>query len=240
MFKIIICDSEKENIEKIFAVVNSIVKNTSEGRNINIFSASPKTMINYKIKDNYTYLVFLDIIYEDVSGIEIAKKLRSQYKDVFIIFITRHIELMYMVVNQNIMPSGFLAKPINQNEVKMLLLNIFDYSKAENKTEISTLTVRTGSAIYKIRYDEIIFIEALNRKIYIYTDSQRISFNGSLYSLEEELGENFLRCHKSYIVNKNKIKNVHIGNMYIEMTNGSKVLMSKAHKKAVKTAISEV
>ena len=240
MYKVIICDSEKENIEKIYTAVNSIVKNTLEGRNINIFSASPMTMANYKINDNYTYLIFLDIIYENISGIEIAKKLRSQYKDVFIIFVTKHVELVYMVINQNIMPSGFLSKPINQTEVKMLLLNIFDYSKAENKTEISTLTIRTGSAIYKIRYDEIVFIEALNRKIYIYTESQRIIFNGSLYALEEELGEDFLRCHKSYIVNKNKIKNIHVGDMYIEMTNGNKVSMSKAHKKAVKTAISEV
>ncbi len=240
MLRIIICDEKKECINKTYGLISRALRDIPEGRKTEVFSASPEVLYKYKIKDNYTYLFLLDVIYADVNGIEIAKRLRKQYKDVFIVFITNHTELMSMVVNQNIMPSGFLAEPASENDIKMMLLGIFDYTKIGGKTEANTLTLSTGSAVYKIRYDEIIFIEALNKKIYIYTETQRISCYNSLYGLEEELGSGFIRCHKSFIVNKDKIKNVYMAEMYIEMTNGSRVSMSRTYKSAVREMMSEV
>lgn len=240
MLRIIICDETKECINRIYDLISRALRDIPEGRKTEVFSASPDALYKYKIKDNYTYLFLLDVIYGSVNGIEIAKRLRRQYKNIFIVFITNHTELMSMVINQNIMPSGFLAETAGENDIKMMLLGIFDYTRMSEKTESNTLTLSTGSAVYKIRYDEIIFIEALNKKIYIYTETQRISCYNSLYGLEEELGSGFIRCHKSFIVNKDKIKNVHMAEMYIEMTNGSKVSMSRTYKNIVKEMVNEV
>jgi len=204
------------------------------GREIEIFSASPDVLMNYKIKDNYTYLFILDVIYKKINGLDIAKKIRRQYKDVFIVFVTRHIELLCMVINQNIMPSGFISKPINEIDMRKTLFNVFDYYKENCKTMVRTLTISTGSAVYKIPYNEIIYIESFNKKIFIYSDTQRISCYNSLQELQEELGKNFIRCHKSFIINKEKIKNIFFSDMIIEMCNGSKIAMSRTYKNEIK------
>ena len=96
------------------------------------------------------------------------------------------------------------------------------------------LTVSAGSAVYKIPYSEIIYIESLNKKIYIYSILKRISCYNSLQALETELGEMFIRCHKSYIVNKAKIKNIFFSEMIIEMTDGSRISMSRTYKSEIK------
>ena len=186
------------------------------------------------IKDSYTHIFILDVIYKGISGIDVAKKIREQYKESFIVFVTKHIELMHMVINQNIMPSGFIGKPINENDMRKALYNIFEYCKENIRANVQTLTISTNSAVYKIPYDEIIYIESINKKIFIYSDTQRISCYNSLYILEEELGEEFIRCHKSFIINKNKIKNVYFDEMVIEMLNGSKISMSRTYKSNVK------
>lgn len=238
MFRIVICDDKKENIDRLNIFIRRIIKSMGIA-GVEVFSAAPDALYKYNINDNYTYLFILDVIYKDINGIEIARKLRGQYKDIYIVFITGHIELMHMVINQNIMPSGFLSKPVSENDIRMVLLEIFEYSKGGSKTAVDTLTVNTGSVVYKIRHNEIIFIESLNKKIYIYTETRRISCYGSLYGLMEELGEGFIRCHKSYIINKAKIKNIFMAQMYIEMSNGNRVAMSRTYKNAVREIIKE-
>ena len=180
MLRIIICDEVKVNISAVSRSIKNIINDMSISNEIEIFSASPDALINYKIKDNYTYLFILDVIYKNINGLDIAKKIRRQYKDVFIIFVTMHIELMYLAINQNIMPSGFIEKPINENDMRKAIFNIFDYYKENNKTQGQALTINIGSTVYKIPYDEIIYIEALNKKILIYSDAQRICCYNSL------------------------------------------------------------
>ena len=118
MLRIIICDETKTNISYVNKTVSNIISNILIRDEIEVFSVSPDTLVGYDVKDNYTYIFILDVIYKNFNGINIAKRIRKQFKDVFIIFITRHVELMYMVVNQNIMPSGFFGKPASESDIR--------------------------------------------------------------------------------------------------------------------------
>jgi len=239
VLRIIICDDIKTNISTINQSIRNIISNMSISREIEIFSTNPDSLMNYKIKDNYTYLFILDVIYKNISGLDIAKKIRRQYKEVFIIFVTGHIELLCKVINQNIMPSGFISRPINENDMRKILFNVFDYYKESGKTMIQTLTINIGSNVYRIPFNEIIYIESLNKKILIYSDTIRISCYNSLQMLEKELGSSFIRCHKSFIINKKRIKNILFTEMIIEMDNGSKISMSRTYKNEVKKLVQE-
>lgn len=234
MFRIVICDDKKESCELLTRCLAKIVKELAIHKETELFRVRPENLIDYKIRDEYTYLFFLDVIYGDFTGIEIARKIRKQRKKVFIVFVTAHIELLYMLVNQNIMPSGFIGKPTDENDIRKAVLSVLDYYNTDSENNLNSINISTGSTVYKILCDEIIYIEALNKKINIYTDKQRISCYNSLSALSSELGENFLRCHNSYIINKQKVKSVHFSEQYIEMENGSKVSISRTYKTEVR------
>ena len=87
-----------------------------------------------------------------------------------------------------------------------------------------------GPDIYKIEYDQIMYVESFQKKIYIWTKNQRIGYYDKLSSLEEKLGEGFFRCHRSYIVNLNNISKVNFPDMVIEMKNKAKIPISRAQK----------
>lgn len=172
----------------------------------------------------------MDLVYGSISGIDLANRLRKQYKNIYLVFVTECYELISAVINQNLMPSGFLSKKTNQEEIQKVLLNIYNYCSADDKVAGATITISTGSAVYRIRYDDILYLESLNKKINVYTQNKRISCYSSLQTLGEELGEDFIRCHKSYIINKSKIKELYTRDMYVELSNGSKIPISRTYK----------
>ncbi|MCD7905470.1 MAG: response regulator transcription factor [Clostridiales bacterium] len=222
--------TKKENIDYVLKRVRGFVNEKYGDEDIEFFTARPDVLINYEIKDNYIYLFILDTVYKEVSGVDIALRLRSQHKEVYVLFITERLELLYPVINQNIMPSGFLRKPADENDLRKIISCVVDFYKEGSAKTIKTITVNTGSAVYKISHNEIVYIEALNKKIHIYTETNRISCYHSLQALENELKEGFVRCHKSYIINKGKIKNIYSAQMYVEMTDGNRIPISKTYK----------
>ena len=60
--------------------------------------------------------------------------------------------------------------------------------------------------MYRIPCSKICFIEVFGRKISVHTDDDVITFNGKLDEMEQALSDNFFRCHKSFLINLEKIK----------------------------------
>ena len=58
-----------------------------------------------------------------------------------------------------------------------------------------------------------------------------MEFNGELKNMEEQLDERFIRCHKSFIINKDKVKEIDKKANTVTMSNGSVCPVSKTGKK---------
>lgn len=69
-----------------------------------------------------------------------------------------------------------------------------------------TLIIQNNYLLYSINLNDVYYFERLGRKIDVALFDKRISFYGSFVELENILdSKSFLKCHKSYIVNSNKI-----------------------------------
>jgi DNA-binding LytR/AlgR family response regulator len=194
-------------------------------------------LYSFDIGDKYTYFFLLDVIYDgcEYNGIDIAKRLRNQHKDCYIAFASGHIELMYMVVNENLMISGFIGKPVEERDVEKLLSNVFDYALGQVREDIGIITINTGSAVHRLQHKDIVYVEAYNKKILIYTVKNRISCYNSLAGLEAELGSGFMRCHKSFLVNKARIVGMKSAEMLLIMDNEANIPISRTYKSEVKS-----
>jgi DNA-binding LytR/AlgR family response regulator len=74
-------------------------------------------------------------------------------------------------------------------------------SKQANNAERRNLTIKENNNIIFIPVSEIIFIERVDRKSLIHTNNKRFETYEALTCLHQQLNENFIRCHKSYILN---------------------------------------
>lgn len=94
-------------------------------------------------------------------------------------------------------------------------------------SRIKYLIVNNKSGIYRIRTSSIYYLESDRRKVNVYYENTVISYYSKLDDLEKDLDPSFLRCHKSYLVNMDKIKEFYIDEVHMN----NEVLIPISQKK---------
>lgn len=161
-------------------------------------------------------LLFLDIQMPELNGLEFSRMVPTSTR---IIFTTAFEQ--YAIDGYRVNALDYLLKPISYGdfiEAVNKALQWFELrKKAEspdsdsmsNSSDANHIYVKSDYKIIQIELDKILYIEGLKDYIKIYTeDNQRpILSLASMKTMEEKLPSNrFIRVHRSYIVQKQKIK----------------------------------
>jgi len=157
-------------------------------------------------------VIFLDIQMPELDGLEFSQLVTPQTR---IIFTTAFSE--YAVDGYKVNALDYLLKPISYADFlasAKKALNWFDMAKkaAQNEEkERTSLFVKSDYKLVQILFDDILYIEGLKDyiKIYVKNETRPIITLMSLKNMEDTLpSDRFLRVHRSYIVQKNKIENI--------------------------------
>ncbi|MEN8905523.1 MAG: LytTR family DNA-binding domain-containing protein [Clostridiales bacterium] len=221
MIRIAICEDELK--QRIY--IKSIIENESNKRNLTIKInnyESGEHLIKYLEESiNEFDIIFLDIKMKKISGIDTAKIIRSNNKKVLIIFITGLSE--YVFEGYNVRAFNYLIKPINEKKIIRVFNEALDTLEKAPKAEF-ILTV--NNEIFKIKYENIEYFASDKRKIDMICIDNSYNFYGSLNDIEKTLdANNFVRCHRRYIVNLENVK--HIKEKTITTINGNKLPVSR-------------
>jgi len=195
------------------------------------------------IQDNDIDLIFLDIQMPELTGIGF---LQTIFRKPAVIFTTAYKE--YAIQGYQLDVVDYLLKPftferflqgVNKASelIKMKTLSnkmISNEITGKEKETKDYITLKADHRIHKVMYDKIIYIEGAREYVIFYMEEQKIMVLESLKHLEEVLPSSlFLRIHKSYIINKHKVKALYgnqveiagkqipIGRNYLEMTKNS-------------------
>lgn len=151
-------------------------------------------------------LLFLDINMPQISGMDFAKTLPPTLK---IIFTTAYDQ--YAIEGFRINALDYLLKPISYAEFLQASNKALDWFKLTETAQSDRIFVKSGYRMEKIELADILYIE--NQKDYVKFHlegvSEPVSSLMSMQSLEEKLPSGrFMRVHRSFIVNLNKIKTI--------------------------------
>lgn len=144
-------------------------------------------------------LFLLDIELLDYSGLRLAGELREidKYKLTPIIFITA-LPSKELLAFKEIHCYDYIVKPFKEETVRDAVNTILKYGVKKEKY----ISFDLKDYMYRIKTDDIIYLEAVQRKIEVVTTKERFQVsNYTLNGLQDELTDNFVRCHRGYIVN---------------------------------------
>ncbi len=162
-------------------------------------------------------VVFLDIEISGASGIDCAKIIADLNPKTKIIFATAHAE--YMSNAFEVYAFDYLVKPFNVERVDRTLQRILDLGD-EKKSEplekivkyekgLDKLLVKGRESMSFVDVKDIILVQRENNSTVIYTAKDSFTTSVSLGEIEEKLDdEQFMRSHKSYIINVSQIKKI--------------------------------
>jgi DNA-binding LytR/AlgR family response regulator len=100
----------------------------------------------------------------------------------------------------------------------------------DDETIENSYVVETKDGMTHIPYEQIYFFEAREKKIYVCIGKEAYGFYGTIDKLVEELPSNFVRCHRGFIVNKNRIDRVVLSQNIIYLEDGFDVPLSRSYK----------
>ena len=196
----------------------------------------PFELVPYQYGMNFLYdmeegayfdMAFLDIYMEDSMGNQIAHKLRAMGYQGEIVFLTASSD--FAIEGYDVDASGYLLKPLDYGKLEMVM------DRITRNIAPSTYQIRHRTTVTKLAYHEILYIESNNSKCILHTESGgAYTVYKTLNTIEKELGDRrFLRCHQSFLVNMDHIKQ--IGKQFL-LSNGDYVLIRQRSVKAVRQA----
>lgn len=91
-----------------------------------------------------------------------------------------------------------------------------------------------------IRTDEILYFESLQKRTWIYRDKNQYKTSITLKELQTRLPSNFIRIHRSYIINFHYITRVskdYASNLIVYLSNGTELPVSQSYMGNLKNAL---
>ncbi|HEX2606904.1 MAG TPA: response regulator transcription factor [Flavisolibacter sp.] len=163
--------------------------------------------LNLELKQKKPDLLFLDIEMPYLTGIEF---LRTQAQPPKVIFTTAYEQYALQGFELDVL--DYLLKPISFERFLKAANKAADYFSEREQKGPAYLFIKVEGKLEKVVFDDILFIEALENYLAIYTKVRKYITHATLKSMQENLPAGFVQPHKSYVVNVAHITAVQ-GNM---------------------------
>ena len=164
-------------------------------------SCEDAIQLNTALKKAPVDLLFLDIEMPYINGVDFLKSLASPPKVIFTTAYER-----YALQGFELDVLDYLLKPISLERFLKAANKAHDYFISKDTGRQDYFFVKADSRLEKILFDEILFTEAMENYVAIYTTTKKVITHSTLKAVQEKLPpKKFIQPHKSYLVNINCI-----------------------------------
>tara|TARA_R110002072_G_scaffold22582_5_gene79099 strand:+ start:419 stop:1072 length:654 start_codon:yes stop_codon:yes gene_type:complete len=157
-----------------------------------------------------------------MTGLEIAKHLKNRSKP--FVFITANQDSKTLKEAARLSPKAYISKPFHENDI-IATLEIIGHNLSPK------LKIRGAHGNEFLNADDILFLKGDGAYVEIHTYEGMILQRKLLKDIEDELPDFFIRSHRSYLVNKNKIEQMTAGSLFI---NSLEIPISRTHRDSFK------
>ncbi len=191
---IAILDDEKE----ITSSIKEMLKALNSQYNVDTYTDEKHLKKELETKE-YT-IIFIDIKLKESNGINFVKESSNLLKDTNIAYISGYDEYIEETFETDFI--YYLRKPINKDKLTKVI-NKVKKNLEDNKKYI---IFQKNNSKEKIYLKDIKYLESTGRLLKVYLDNEVKTYYSKISDIEKKLGSNFLRIHKSFCVNLEKIK----------------------------------
>lgn len=200
-YHIALCDDEPVHRQYLAAAVNAWAHAAGHELQTETFASAEAFLFRYA-EDKSFDILLLDIEMEGMDGIRLAKKIRQENEQIQILFITGYEE--YLAEGYEVGAIHYLLKPLNEEKFN----EVMDRAVSRlRKTERSLLFTVDGES-FRIPVADILFAEAFGHTVSVITRQGSFELRDSLSRTSQRLGNGFIHCHRSCIVNLRAIVRV--------------------------------
>lgn len=236
----------------------SVLLNSGNSKELRYLEDYTKFLSARISEDEWGYSVFLsmkevlaylednpiiDIACVDLTlkgGLDGAKHIRSLSGNTFMLVIADTNVSPMTYISPDVMATSLLLRPFDGAQLKDVVgktvkTYIKKFRENDVKEDVFVVDGRDGKQL--VPYDRIFCFEAREKKVFVVTDSSEYSFYDTLENLEKELPKQFVRSHRGFIVNVDRIVKIQLSQNIIMMEDDMEVPLSRSYKSRFKDII---
>ncbi len=236
MVEMLIFGKQKQEVAALYRYSREFASIYTEEKWEYICILETEQLMQFVEENHLLDMICMDITVEE--GISQVLKLREQNKHAYLLLLASPKMSPAVYMRPGIMASSLLLRPLSDAQLNIVLREAFEsfskrYAMPTQETD-GQFVIETKTEKQFVDYEQIIFFEAREKKIFLVTQTKEFAFYDTLDQLIEKLPDYFIRCHRSFVVNANKIERIQSGQNLLILKSGDNLPISRSYKKAVK------
>lgn len=231
MYKIAICDDEKITCTELTGILQRSAEMMQERFEIHSFPNGEELLDKLDEGMRFDFL-FLDIHLQMLDGVDVGKHIREELRDYKTLIVYISSDQSYAMSLFQVQPFDFLMKPLQEETVHKVV-----GKGLRQLTDLGQfLEYQKNKSLCRANCDEILYIHSDRKKIVLVrTEQKEEEFYGKLRDIIPKLPKNFTQISQSYVINRNYVQRYSYEEVL--MMNQQTLLISKAHRKAIREVI---
>lgn len=232
MLKVFICEDNSIQENRFKKIINDIILIENYDMKIELSTSDPYEILDHLKTNRISGIYFLDVdLNSDINGIQLAEEIRKYDPRGFIVFITSHAEMSYLTFVYKVEAMDYIIKDNYsniRNKISDCIKNANDKYKITSNNFQKIFSIKVNDKIVNVDLNDILFFETSStiHKVILHCTNRQVEFYSKMKEIEKNLDSRFCRCHNSFIVNKEKIKEIDKKNRIAYMVNGEECLIS--------------
>ena len=229
--QIAVCDDKAEELRKLETMLAGY---PGPPLSVRCFQSGPE-LVNAVRSGMRFDAVFLDILMPGASGMDAAKELRQYDDRAEIVFLT--VSPDFALESYSVRARHYIVKPVLP---KTLFGLLDDIRGGLEREQAAMLVVKTKSGLRRLRIDQIEYCEIILRSIHYHMANGAVyEESGNMDELESRLLhlEQFIKPHRSYIVNMDYITHVNGSRCVIELESMKEIPLPKIRRGEIRDTV---
>jgi len=177
------------------------------------------------LSGNLVDLIFLDVEMPGLNGFEMLDQLVYQPQ---VILTTSKTEYAFNAFEYKV--TDFLKKPFSYERFMDALQKV-EKTRLQHEEDVDHIFIKVNGKLMRLNYDEILFVESMGDYVKFVTPERKYVTLNTMKNLEQRFGgQQFLKVHRSYIVNLSMIDDIQENTIFIR---GNEIPVSKSNKASV-------
>ncbi len=201
-YKIAICNNEVAESKYLTLLVTTWIE---QSENLTVvlstFKSTEEFLSTYEVDKDFDILL-LNIEMDEINEIELSKRIHEEDSSLQIVFITGVPD--YKAQGYEVSALHHLKKPVRSEKLLEVLNQAVDNLQKTERPILFHLENKTT----RIPADSILYVDATGSSVVIYTIGNSVHVKSSISEVKKLLGDEFVRCHRSYIVGLKHIKKI--------------------------------
>lgn len=166
------------------------------------------------------------------GAVDTLMNFRKNYDQTSLLLIADPTISPLVYLKPGIRPDSLLMRPLTKEAVRMVLKDFISSYVAKQNSEgpVKSFVIDSKEGKITIPHNDIYYFEAREKKLFVRTLNDEFGFYDTLDTVEEALPDSFIRCHRSFVVNSDKIRKIMLSQNVMELIDDFEVPLSRSYK----------